>query len=262
MSYTMVRVDAKIRIRVVAPIKDEEFFLPIFLAHYGSFCDSIILWDNGSTDRTLEIARAHPKVEVRHFVSDGFDTVSILRVLEESRRESIGSFDWCLFPDCDEMIISNPPGNERDVISAHTADILAPVGYCLVQKQGEPPLDPARDILKQRRHGYRSVQHSKPIVARPGAYFVWQAGRHGIGLGAGCQLKQVADLALLHLDETDFNVWLKRKMRRISPEDRRSGWGVKRWDRQRSEYDILWKGIQARAVSLDAEIPRFGIRTE
>jgi len=84
------------RLRVAVPVKDEEVLLPFFPRHYASFCDSIVAWDNGSRDRTTELAAAHPLVELRLVQSDGHDQLAVLAAMEGTRRESVGRFDWCL----------------------------------------------------------------------------------------------------------------------------------------------------------------------
>lgn len=244
------------KVRVAAVVKDEEVLLPVFLDHYARFADSIVIWDNGSSDRTLAIARAHSKVEIHEFTSEGFDTASVFRVLGETKRESVGKFDWCLFPDCDELIMSRRPGCERELLSESSEDVVIPEGYCLVQMEGDPPLDPSQDVLTQRRWGYQDLDYSKPIVMRPGADLKWHPGRHDATFGSSCTTKDTHDLMLVHLDTADFDLWLKRKMRPISSEDRAKKYGVIRWDRPRMEYDLLWAKVKARSVSLDAALPR------
>ena len=41
--------------------------LPFFFRHYDPIVDRYIVYDDGSTDRTLEMLAAHPRVEVRPF---------------------------------------------------------------------------------------------------------------------------------------------------------------------------------------------------
>lgn len=243
------------KIRIVAVVKDEEVLLPVFLEHYSRFADSIVLWDNGSSDRTLEIARTYAKVEIRTFTSPGFDHESVFRVLGETRRESVGRFDWCIFPDCDELIVARQPGRERDLLERSTVDVVAPKGFCLVQKDGDPPFHPSKDILIQRRSGFYCPEYSKPIIVRPAAKMEWKAGRHELVEGHACTDERSSHLLLLHLDMVDFNLWLRRKMRPISPRDRALKYQVRRWDRPRQEYDKLWADYLEKTVDLNAELP-------
>lgn len=242
------------KVRVVTPIKDEEILLPIFLKHYSRFCDSIVLCDNGSTDRTLDIAKSNAKVEIRSFESPGFDTHAVWKVLGDVKTESEGVFDWCLFPDCDEFLVAKNAGCEREIFEKSKAEVLRPTGYNLVGMPGEAPFDPKIDILKQRRHGYFSAVYSKPIVSRPQARYTWGAGRHAIQSGT-VVLENCPDLLLVHADTIDFDFWLRRKMRPISDVDRSRKWGTGRWARPREDYDAIWLEEQSKAVDLDKELP-------
>ena len=49
-------------IHVYNIVHNEEFLLPYYLRHYEQFADKIFIFDDESTDRTAEIAKAHPKV--------------------------------------------------------------------------------------------------------------------------------------------------------------------------------------------------------
>jgi len=44
---------------------NEGVMMTFFLRHYENFIDRFVIFDDGSTDGTLEILRAHPKLELR-----------------------------------------------------------------------------------------------------------------------------------------------------------------------------------------------------
>ena len=46
---------------------DEADMLGFFFRHYDPWVDRYIVYDDGSTDGSLDILRAHPKVELRRF---------------------------------------------------------------------------------------------------------------------------------------------------------------------------------------------------
>ena len=50
---------------------NEEKMIPYYLRHYEKFCDKIIVYDNYSTDKSIKILKAHPKVEIRYYDSKG-----------------------------------------------------------------------------------------------------------------------------------------------------------------------------------------------
>lgn len=245
------------KIRAIVPVYNEEKLLPKFLRHYARLCDSIVVWDNGSTDRTFEIASAHPLVEARRFETDGYDELSVLSVLEATKDESRGRYDWCLFPDCDEFIMGDVPGTERDTLSRSKADILAPRGYCLAEVAGDPPLDLGADILRQRRNGYPSPAYSKPVVMRPEAVASFAPGKHSI---RGIVASPEPGLLLVHCEMVDFALWTYRKNRRpLSRRNVEHGWSVRRFCRSTEEHQRIWEEAQHRSISLDGVLPKEGI---
>lgn len=54
-------------IHLYAACWNEERIIPFFLQHYEPLVDRIIIYDDHSTDRSVELLRASPKVEIRPF---------------------------------------------------------------------------------------------------------------------------------------------------------------------------------------------------
>src|SRR5690606_2040831 len=95
----------EIRVHVYTVCWNEAKFLPYFLAHYAQFADRIFVYDNGSTDRSPDIVRAHPKAELRQFDSGGtFDDLSNINVKNNAYKESRGQADFVIVVDADELI--------------------------------------------------------------------------------------------------------------------------------------------------------------
>lgn len=49
-------------LRGITRIKDEELIIQDTLDHFGQWCDEIYVYDDCSTDKTMDIVKAHPKV--------------------------------------------------------------------------------------------------------------------------------------------------------------------------------------------------------
>lgn len=85
---------------------NEERMLPFFFRHYDAWIDRYVVYDDGSTDRTLAMLHAHPKVEVRRFersVADLF--VASATALQNSVwREARGAADWVVITAIDEHL--------------------------------------------------------------------------------------------------------------------------------------------------------------
>jgi glycosyltransferase involved in cell wall biosynthesis len=85
---------------------NEEFMLPFFFRHYDEFVDRYVVYDDGSTDNTISILRAHPKVELRSLPHPGADShVLAARELRNNCwKESKGNASWVIITAIDEHL--------------------------------------------------------------------------------------------------------------------------------------------------------------
>jgi glycosyltransferase involved in cell wall biosynthesis len=91
-------------------IKDGVFFLKDWLDRYELLVDEIVALDNGSTDGTIEMLRAHPKVvDIVHTI--GYNEGRDKNLLYG--RVRLRNPDWCLWLDVDEIFES---GVTREVL--------------------------------------------------------------------------------------------------------------------------------------------------
>lgn len=74
-----------------------------FINHYSKFCDRIIIYDNQSTDETINKLN-HPKVEIRTFVTDGLRDDVNRNIKNSCWKESIGIADYVIVCDFDEFL--------------------------------------------------------------------------------------------------------------------------------------------------------------
>lgn len=94
----------------VTPVKNEEWILERFLACAATWADHIIVLDQGSTDRSREIAAAHPRV--RLIVDDypRFDELRRQRMLLAAARTIPGP-RLVLALDADEALTADTPSS-------------------------------------------------------------------------------------------------------------------------------------------------------
>ena len=82
---------------------NEERMLPYFFRHYDSIVSQYFIFDNDSTDRSIELLKAHPKVSLRHFeVSNDSFVLSALTFYNNAWKESRGRADWVIVCNIDE----------------------------------------------------------------------------------------------------------------------------------------------------------------
>ena len=78
-------------IHLYAACWNEERIIPFFLQHYEPLVDRIVIYDDRSTDRSVELLRASPKVEIRPFGRDAESYLDAhLTLFETCWRESRG----------------------------------------------------------------------------------------------------------------------------------------------------------------------------
>lgn len=82
-------------------VKDGILFVNEWLSVMSELVDEIVVVDNGSTDGTVEILRAHPKVadlQVTHGFDEGRDKILAYNMARARKP------DWCIWLDIDEII--------------------------------------------------------------------------------------------------------------------------------------------------------------
>lgn len=85
---------------VMLRVKDGALFAGEWLQCFEKLADEIVLLDNGSTDGTYEILKAHPKV-VDSARTEGYNEGRDKNILYAMMRKR--SPDWCLWIDIDEI---------------------------------------------------------------------------------------------------------------------------------------------------------------
>ena len=135
-------------------VKNEEDVLAGCLTALRGFVDEIVVYDTGSTDRTVEIARQHGARVVEGYWNDHF---------AEARNRSIAHCqgEWIFVVDADEVV-----DGDRTALRDWLAEATGPAGLTLVQCVEGHGLE-GRSILSIRlfrRHGrYHGRLHEQVV---------------------------------------------------------------------------------------------------
>jgi len=156
------------RIHVYTVCWNEERMLPFFLDHYARFAERIVVFDNGSTDRTAEIARAHPRCEWRPYDTGGeLDERNLLRVKNEAWKEHRGESDWAIAVDADELVTFGglDPLAVAAACDARGLSVVQPIGYNIVLDAAGALPEPGGPPLVEAHHlGVHKKKYSKPCM--------------------------------------------------------------------------------------------------
>src|SRR6516165_10860911 len=133
---------------------NEEVIMPYFLRYYSDFCDKIVIYDNESTDKTVEIVNSFPNTEIRSWNSNNqIDDHLYLRVKNNCYKESRGIADWVIVGDADEFLF-HPNLKERLEYYKEAGITLPKVtGYDMVPNC---ELDPSANLPYVYRRGTRA----------------------------------------------------------------------------------------------------------
>jgi Glycosyl transferase family 2 len=97
----------------LTPVRNEETFLPRFLAAASLWADHIVVADQGSTDRSREIAGAHPKVTLVENPSESYDEAGRQRLLLRVARELTDARRLLVALDADEVLSADVAESEQ-----------------------------------------------------------------------------------------------------------------------------------------------------
>lgn len=190
---------------VICKFYDEPDLLPIWVRHYGRQVGSenCYLIDHGSDDGTQFVTERANTIRLLRSPQDDYRHLAII---QDFARELLKRYRYVLHVDADELVVADPARhrNLTDYAAACSHDVVSMIGLELQQITGsEPPLDPARPVLGQRKHVWFNSALCKPALTR--GPLDWSPGFH-------CMPHQTVfdDLYLFHLRYFDREIGLRR----------------------------------------------------
>lgn len=155
-----------LRIHLYALCWNDVRMLPFFLRHYEAFVERFVIFDDGSTDGSLELLRAHPRVEVRQFVWQHPESYvrSELEHYNHCWKESRGIADWVIVTDIDEHIFHPDIGGFLARCFAQGVTVIPTLGYEMLSEQFP---EPDEQLCKTRLWGAPAAEMCKMSVFSP-----------------------------------------------------------------------------------------------
>ena len=166
------------KIDVYVMVYNEEFLLPYFLKHYGSFAQNIYAFYDKSPDNSRKILSQHPKVTIidleEHGLNEGYWISELWTKYEEFSR---GKADWVVLVDVDEFLYHS---NLMEVLKREKE-----LGTQLIQPQGFTMFSEALptttgQIYDEIKNGLPDYWATQCCLFDPDIYIRFRPGCHSV----------------------------------------------------------------------------------
>ncbi len=242
------------RIDLHAPCWNEEQLIPFFLAHYEPIADRMVIYDDGSTDRSCELLAASPKVELRELPRAESFIDAQLSLEKPIMQESRGQCDWTIMVDIDEFLYHRDLRGYLALAKENGITLVQTNGYDMISETFPPP---RTDLCRALVRGSRQFYLDKICIFDPNQIDAmnYTPGRH-LCAPTGNTVPGKRDVALLHYKQLGVDYLLARTremLPRHSDADFSRGWGV---HYARREEQIRREFNDALAASVEVIKPR------
>lgn len=206
---------------------NEEYIMPYFLRHYSKFCDKIFVYDNESTDSTVDIVKSFPNTEVKSFKSeDKFNDLANLYIKSNMYKQSRGEADWVIVVDADEFIYY--PNIKEKLSEYDQQGINFPkiIGY---EMMPGCELDSNDDLPEKYKLGTRFINLDKRAIFKPELDMKYGVGCHFAEIPQGAKESQSQEIKLLHYKMINMDYFIQRHQtlnKRLSDINKQKGWGI------------------------------------
>lgn len=234
---------------------NEVDMLGFFFRHYDSWVDRYVIYDDGSTDGSLERLGLHPKVEVRRFertYQESF-VLSHQALHNQAWKESRGKADWVIVTALDEHLHVGGRNISEYLVECKELRITAvpALGYQMISEHYP---DPGEWLCTTRTWGAPWSSMNKLSIFNPDSVVEtgFAVGRHSADLRGDLRLPRRDELMLLHYKYLDFDRTLQRHRAQrcaIGDSDILRGWGFEYgWSAERLREE--WESFRAQAIDV------------
>ena len=158
---------------------NEARVLGFFFRHYDPVVDRYVIFDDGSTDGTLDMLRAHPKVELRRFKRSHPDSLvlSMLTIYNQAWKESRGKADWVFVSNIDEHLHHPRLADYLAECRVDGVTAIPALGYQMLSERFPAPSATLSETVRQ---GAADPGMSKLQIFDPNAIreINYEPGRH------------------------------------------------------------------------------------
>lgn len=249
------RIQRRPRVHLYAQCWKDEFMLPYFFRHYDAFVDRYVIFDDGSTDRSLKILEKNPKVEIRRFVrSDPEWFVGSEQSLSDACwKESRGSADWVIVTDVDEHLYHPQMSEYLRACMGSGVTLIPALGFQMLSET----LPVEGDLLcNTLTFGAPFYDLMKVSLFRPDDLeeINFALGRDQVAPVGDVRVPQRDEVLLLHYKYIDFQQTFTRHRALLARLGQKDFDREERWEHPYSwsvrKFSERWQYVSARVVDI------------
>jgi hypothetical protein len=178
---------------------NEMAMLAFFFRHYESWVDRFFIYDDGSTDGTLDYLRGKPNVELRSFPRTHPDSfvLSQQALQDQCWKESRGEADWVIVTAIDEHLHHTDMRDYLAVCRARGVTYIPALGYHMLTDDFP---EPHEHLARTRTIGAPDGEYNKLRIFNPDAIkeTSFLVGGHKAAVEGRCVLPSRDEMLLLH----------------------------------------------------------------
>ncbi len=167
--------DKAMKVWTLSIFWNEERMARWFIRHYEPWVERMVVWLEPSSDKTYEVLKQCPKVDLRKWPHRGLDDDRFTEAVNSWYHEARGKADWVGFFDADELLFHE---NILSVLEKADGDIFPSTGYALISKTGWPESHLKGQLYDHVRTGVRQPNYDKQLLHRPKLNVTQAVGRH------------------------------------------------------------------------------------
>jgi len=199
---------------VFTMVKNEKWFLPIWLNYYSKFFEEkdIYVINHSSTDDSIQLVKEqYSKINIVNLTYEPFDDIFKVNEIKKLQAALLGQYKCVLYSDPDELIVPFIPDSDyinleeyiTHFIKHNKAEAIKTNGWEIIHlpKKNEIKIDLTKPILEQRSYWFPSPQwYSKVVLSK--VPLNWSPGLHI----TSNNFVQDPFLYLIHLHRIDYDL--------------------------------------------------------